>query len=464
MAVTTQAEYEKLLKQLLPPGPAWPRGDAASLMAMMIEVWAAELSRVDSRARSLVKEADPRFAIETFDEWLEDWGLPDACTQAWADINTSILRTLLIYKVRTIGRQDRQYFVDLAAMFGYRIVIDEFRQHTVISTSMDALCEEPWPYTWRVNVLESAGGVMTLPQGERPGFRGARVVGRQADRVPHQEVRPGAHEFVLRLLRHGERVMDRIYLSKAAQTPPETPEDVDPGYPTDGSSSSGTDATVPGAYWYYAVAEELANAIKGGGVTPDRHDLSQLNKAIDARISKAVNDRIAAINSLQAKVAQVEVVPTGMIMFFPQSWTPNGNWLVCNGQNVSRSTYANLFRLIGTKYGNGNGSTTFGLPNLIDRVVWGGQWNAGEYRNPGLPNITGSLTIAEVARSAAMIRGVSGAFTHTGAYRGDQGQAGDDTESWSDRIDFNANRNSWIYGNSNTVQPPALVLLPCIHI
>ena len=182
MAVTTQAEYERLLKQLLPPGPAWPRGDAASLLAMMIEVWAVELSRVDSRARSLVKESDPRFAVETFDEWLEDWGLPDACTLAWADVNTSILRTLLLWKIQTIGRQDRQYFVDLAAMFGYQIVIDEFRQHTVMSSSMDALCSEPWPYTWRVNVLESAAGaVMTYhkvsgPVSEALAWWGDRLI------------------------------------------------------------------------------------------------------------------------------------------------------------------------------------------------------------------------------------------------------------------------------------------------
>lgn len=54
MELTTQAEYARMLKQLLPPGPAWPRGDATSLMGMMIEVWAEEFSRVDSRVRTLM--------------------------------------------------------------------------------------------------------------------------------------------------------------------------------------------------------------------------------------------------------------------------------------------------------------------------------------------------------------------------------------------------------------------------
>ena len=72
MGVTAK-EYVGMLKELLPPGPAWPRGDSASLYALMFEVWGAELARVDARARALVTEADPRVAIETFPEWLDEW-------------------------------------------------------------------------------------------------------------------------------------------------------------------------------------------------------------------------------------------------------------------------------------------------------------------------------------------------------------------------------------------------------
>ena len=49
MGVTAK-EYVGMLKELLPPGPAWPRGDSASLYALMFEVWGAELARVDARA------------------------------------------------------------------------------------------------------------------------------------------------------------------------------------------------------------------------------------------------------------------------------------------------------------------------------------------------------------------------------------------------------------------------------
>lgn len=42
--------------------------------------------------------------------------------------------------------------------------------------------------------------------------------------------------------------------------------------------------------------------------------------------------------------------------------TPQVGWLVCDGSAVSRTTYADLFAVIGTKYGVGDGSTTFNLP------------------------------------------------------------------------------------------------------
>lgn len=51
--------------------------------------------------------------------------------------------------------------------------------------------------------------------------------------------------------------------------------------------------------------------------------------------------------------------------------TPPAGWLVCNGAVVSRAVYADLFAAIGTAYGSGDGSTTFNLPNFVDRFVLG---------------------------------------------------------------------------------------------
>jgi microcystin-dependent protein len=44
-------------------------------------------------------------------------------------------------------------------------------------------------------------------------------------------------------------------------------------------------------------------------------------------------------------------------------------WLLCDGSAVSRTTYSDLFALIGTTYGVGDGSTTFTLPDMRDGVM-----------------------------------------------------------------------------------------------
>jgi hypothetical protein len=61
-----------------------------------------------------------------------------------------------------------------------------------------------------------------------------------------------------------------------------------------------------------------------------------------------------------------------------RAWTgSNGaippGWLLANGQAVSRTTYANLFAVIGSQYGIGNGSTTFNVPNMNSRVPAGAE-------------------------------------------------------------------------------------------
>ena len=82
-----------------------------------------------------------------------------------------------------------------------------------------------------------------------------------------------------------------------------------------------------------------------------------------------------------------EVNPIGEVCFFACSSAPKG-YLVCNGATVSRTTYANLFAVIGTTFGSGDGSTTFALPNLIDRFAQGST-TVGTNKSAGLPNITG---------------------------------------------------------------------------
>ena len=65
-----------------------------------------------------------------------------------------------------------------------------------------------------------------------------------------------------------------------------------------------------------------------------------------------------------------DTLPIGSITAYGKETAP-ANWLICDGSAVSRTTYADLFAVIGTKYGEGDGSTTFNLPNLKGRVPVG---------------------------------------------------------------------------------------------
>ena len=71
-----------------------------------------------------------------------------------------------------------------------------------------------------------------------------------------------------------------------------------------------------------------------------------------------------------ANLTGIDLVNTGLVIPWSDTSIPSG-FLECNGQTVSRSTYAALFAVIGTTYGSGDGSTTFGLPDLQDDVAMG---------------------------------------------------------------------------------------------
>lgn len=61
---------------------------------------------------------------------------------------------------------------------------------------------------------------------------------------------------------------------------------------------------------------------------------------------------------------------TGSMLMWPTATTPSG-FLLCNGQTVSRATYAALFAILGASFGAGDGSTTFTLPDYRDRMPIG---------------------------------------------------------------------------------------------
>lgn len=99
------------------------------------------------------------------------------------------------------------------------------------------------------------------------------------------------------------------------------------------------------------------------------------------------------------------LTPTATIVATARATAPDG-WLLCDGANVSRSTYANLFSAIGTAFGAGDGSTTFSLPNFKGRIPLGRDDAQTEFDTLG--ETGGSKTHTHTNPAS----GISGAHTH----------------------------------------------------
>lgn len=78
------------------------------------------------------------------------------------------------------------------------------------------------------------------------------------------------------------------------------------------------------------------------------------------------------LNQLQTNVETAinQNEPIGAVKMYAGANAPNG-YFICDGSAISRREYADLFNVIGTTYGSGNGSTTFNIPDLKGRVAVG---------------------------------------------------------------------------------------------
>lgn len=94
--------------------------------------------------------------------------------------------------------------------------------------------------------------------------------------------------------------------------------------------------------------------------------------------------------ALDKMMPELSPVPIGSIAYAHE--VPTG-WLECNGAAISRTKYARLFKKIGTKYGAGDGSTTFNLPNLHHRVLEATTTisEVAKTVEAGLPDISGTI-------------------------------------------------------------------------
>ena len=105
-----------------------------------------------------------------------------------------------------------------------------------------------------------------------------------------------------------------------------------------------------------------------------------------------------------------ESLPIGsMIPYGSQNNIPS-NWKICDGSEVSRTTYAELFNVIGTAYGEGDGTTTFNLPNKKGRVSVGLDSSQTEFNTIGKKGgeKTHQLKVEELPSHAHTVKGTVG--------------------------------------------------------
>lgn len=144
------------------------------------------------------------------------------------------------------------------------------------------------------------------------------------------------------------------YLSAASAVPSST-------------TSIGVTITAVGASAGTAVAIARLKVETGSTATPYN---------MDADISRIANFPLAVGNATASNHAvtlgQVSnyLTPAGTIIDYGGDTAPTG-YLVCDGGAYSRTTYAYLFSVIGTRWGAGDGSTTFNVPNLVRRTTIG---------------------------------------------------------------------------------------------
>lgn len=152
---------------------------------------------------------------------------------------------------------------------------------------------------------------------------------------------------------------------------------------------------------------------------------------------------------------QVDSFDIGDIKIIAHNNAILSGWLLCDGSAVSRTTYSELFAVIGTTYGVGDGTTTFNLPNFIDNFAQGSA-TAGTVKQAGLPNIKGGdLTLRYFGYYGDGVSPlppfVNTSLTNAGTASG---------SAYGTKIidvKFDASTANSIYSDSvTTVQPPAL--------
>lgn len=147
-----------------------------------------------------------------------------------------------------------------------------------------------------------------------------------------------------------------------------------------------------------------------------------------------------------SKAETDQKTPTGAVVYFPRSTAPAG-WLKANGADISRVAYANLFAVIGTTFGAGDGFNTFGLPEIRGEFIRGLDDSRG---------IDVGRTLGSAQADAFK------AHTHTVSEGSVTPSSGGHLTSGDDHTDFVAFTQTTSSTGGTETRPRNIALLACI--
>lgn len=182
-------------------------------------------------------------------------------------------------------------------------------------------------------------------------------------------------------------------------------------------------------------------------------------------------EQVAGLSETKVSTpAGIGYLLAGLIGYFPFNTPPEG-WLVADGSAISRTVYARLFARVGTRFGIGNGSTTFNLPDLRGIFIRGWDNGRGVDVSRAFGTEQDSQNLSHVHTGSTSTSGAHNHRLKTFDLVGSTGSTNPDFQpSGDDGIDIGATATAGAHSHSLTInssggnesRPRNIALLPCI--
>ena len=123
----TSPQWLQALRKLLPRGALWNFPVGGMLEALLLAIDDG-LNAAEADVENILVESDPRTTTMLLPDWEATCGLPDGCIPGGG--STAQRRLAVVGRLVATGGASKDYFINLAATYGYTITIDEPALHT----------------------------------------------------------------------------------------------------------------------------------------------------------------------------------------------------------------------------------------------------------------------------------------------------------------------------------------------